>query len=152
MKSSNVIVEWLAAIEYLNICEFISFPLCSLTRSITQQSFSMAMQMNLFLVSRDKEIITVKGFKSKKKKLTISFFVMLVKKFGWAIQKKSFAKTNQDSTFSHTSDNSYMFNPFRPTGHWCPANVIAYIFTIKLLHLLFLGTIDQGKVNIYKKI
>ena len=37
-------------------------------------------------------------------------------------------------------------------GHWCLANVITYIFTIKLLHLLFLGTIDQGKVKIYKKL
>ena len=41
--------------------------------------------------------------------------------------------------------------PSRPTGHWCPENVIAYIFTIKLLHLLFTGTIDQVKVTLYKK-
>ena len=37
-------------------------------------------------------------------------------------------------------------------GRWCPADVITYILTIKLLHLLFLGTIDQGKVKIYKKL
>ena len=43
-------------------------------------------------------------------------------------------------------------NPLRPTGYRCPANVIAYIFTIKLLHLLFLATIDQDKVMIYKKL
>ena len=34
------------------------------------------------------------------------------------------------------------FNPLRPVWHVCPANVIAYIFTIKLLQLLLLGTID----------
>ena len=43
------------------------------------------------------------------------------------------------------------FNPLRPTGHWCPANVIAYTFTIKLRHLLFLGTADEGNVKIDKK-
>ena len=37
-------------------------------------------------------------------------------------------------------------------GHWCPANVTAYIFTIKLLHLLILGTIDQGKEKNYRKL
>ena len=45
-----------------------------------------------------------------------------------------------------------LFNSLRPTRHCRPANVIAYIFTIKLLHLLFLGTIDQGKVKVYKKL
>ena len=35
---------------------------------------------------------------------------MLVKKYGWAIQKSLFAETNQDSTFSHTRENSKMFN------------------------------------------
>ena len=35
---------------------------------------------------------------------------MLVKKYGWAIEKKLFAQTNQDSTFSHTLENSKMFN------------------------------------------
>ena len=30
--------------------------------------------------------------------------------------------------------------------------MITYTFTIKLLHLLFLGTIDQGKVKIYKRL
>ena len=35
---------------------------------------------------------------------------MLVEKYGWAIQKSLFAKTNQDSTFSHTGENSKMFN------------------------------------------
>ena len=34
---------------------------------------------------------------------------MLVKKYGWAIQKSLFAETNQDSTFCHTRDNSKMF-------------------------------------------
>ena len=53
------------------------------------------------------------------------------------------------------SKNSFKkidINPLRPTGHRCPANVIAYIVTIKLVHLLFLGTIDQRKVKIYKKL
>ena len=35
---------------------------------------------------------------------------MLVEKYGWAIQKSLHAETNQDSTFSHTRDNSKMFN------------------------------------------
>ena len=35
---------------------------------------------------------------------------MLVEKYGWAIQKSLFALTNQDSTFSHTNENSKMFN------------------------------------------
>ena len=35
---------------------------------------------------------------------------MLVKKYGWVIQKSLFAETNQDSTFSHTRENSKMFN------------------------------------------
>ena len=34
---------------------------------------------------------------------------MLVQKYGWAIQKSLFAETNQDSTFSHTRENSKMF-------------------------------------------
>ena len=37
---------------------------------------------------------------------------MLVEKYGWAIQKSLFAETNQDSAFSHTRENSKMFNPF----------------------------------------
>ena len=43
-------------------------------------------------------------------------------------------------------------NPLRPMGHRCPTNVITYIFIIKLLHLLFLGTIDQEKVKTCKKL
>ena len=35
---------------------------------------------------------------------------MFVEKYGWAIQKNLFAETNQDSTFSHTRENSRMFN------------------------------------------
>ena len=35
---------------------------------------------------------------------------MLVKKYGWVIQKSLFVETNQDSTFSHTRENSKMFN------------------------------------------
>ena len=35
---------------------------------------------------------------------------MLVEKYGWAIQKSLFAETNQDSTFSHTRENSKMFD------------------------------------------
>ena len=35
---------------------------------------------------------------------------MPVEKYGWAIQKSLFAWTNQDSSFSHTSKNSKMFN------------------------------------------
>ena len=35
---------------------------------------------------------------------------MSVEKYGWAVLKSLFAKTNQDSTFSHTPKNSKMFN------------------------------------------
>ena len=35
---------------------------------------------------------------------------MLVEKYGWAIQKNLFAENNQDSTFSHTHENSKMFH------------------------------------------
>ena len=35
---------------------------------------------------------------------------MSVEKYGWAIQKSLFAETNQDSTFSHTRENSKMFS------------------------------------------
>ena len=35
---------------------------------------------------------------------------MLAEKYGWAIQKSFFAYTNQVSTFSHTRENSKMFN------------------------------------------
>ena len=35
---------------------------------------------------------------------------MSVEKYGWAIQKSLFAQTNQNSTFSHTRENSKTFN------------------------------------------
>ena len=35
---------------------------------------------------------------------------MLVEIHGWAIQKSLFAETDQDSTFSHTRENSKMLN------------------------------------------
>ena len=35
---------------------------------------------------------------------------MSVEKYDWAVQKNLFALTNQDSTFSHTRENSKMFN------------------------------------------
>ena len=35
---------------------------------------------------------------------------MSVEKYGWAIQKSLFGQANQDSIFSHTRDNSEMFN------------------------------------------
>ena len=35
---------------------------------------------------------------------------MLVQKYGWVIQKSLFAETNRDPTFSHTRENSKMFN------------------------------------------
>ena len=35
---------------------------------------------------------------------------MLLKKYGWAIQKRLFAETNQDSTLFHTRENSKIFN------------------------------------------
>ena len=35
---------------------------------------------------------------------------MPVGQYGWTIEKSLFALTNQDSTFSHTRENSKMFN------------------------------------------
>ena len=35
---------------------------------------------------------------------------MSIKKYGWAVQKRLIAQTNQDSTFSRTCENSKMFN------------------------------------------
>ena len=35
---------------------------------------------------------------------------MLVEKYSWSIQKSLFAKTNQDFTFSHSRENSKIFN------------------------------------------
>ena len=35
---------------------------------------------------------------------------MLIEEYGWAIQKSLLALTNQGSTFSHTLENSKMFN------------------------------------------
>ena len=35
---------------------------------------------------------------------------MLVEKYGWAIQKSLLALRSQDSTFSHTRENSKMVN------------------------------------------
>ena len=57
-----------------------------------------------------REIITVKILQSKKRGWHQLYFIMLVKKYGWAIQKNLFAETNQDFTFSHTCENSKMFN------------------------------------------
>ena len=37
-------------------------------------------------------------------------FIMSGEKYGWAIQKSLFAKTDGHSTFSHTRENSKMFN------------------------------------------
>ena len=49
-----------------------------------------------------------------KKKLALCF-ITLVEKYGWAIQKSSFAWTNQDSTFSDTQKNLKMFKDPRET-------------------------------------
>ena len=35
---------------------------------------------------------------------------MSIEKDGWAVQKSLFTQTNQDSTFSHTRENSNIFN------------------------------------------
>ena len=50
----------------------------------------------------------MKSLKSKKKKLAT--VIISVKKYGWAIQENLFTQTNQDSTVSHTRENSKMFN------------------------------------------
>ena len=51
---------------------------------------------------------------------------MLVEKYGWTIKKSLSAETNQDSTFSHTLENSKMFKmtskyfSFLTTCKLCP--------------------------------
>ena len=35
---------------------------------------------------------------------------MLFEKYGWVIQKSLLKLTNEDSTFSHTGENSKIFN------------------------------------------
>ena len=42
--------------------------------------------------------------------MALTCFIMLVEKYGWAIQKSLFAETDQNSTFSHTRENLKMFN------------------------------------------
>ena len=42
--------------------------------------------------------------------ITVKTVIVSVEKYGWAVQKSLFAWTNQDSTFSHTCENSKMFN------------------------------------------
>ena len=57
-------------------------------------------------------IFFIKSLKSNKKKLFyyVLCFIISVEKDGWTIQKSLFACTNKDSSFSHTRDNSKMFN------------------------------------------
>ena len=52
----------------------------------------------------------IKSHKSKKKSWHYLCFIMPVGQYGWTIEKSLFALTNQDSTFSHTRENSKMFN------------------------------------------
>ena len=59
---------------------------------------------NFFLGSRDREIITVKSLKSKKKKLTLTLFYYVSLEIV-GNSKNYLHKTNQDSTFSHTREN-----------------------------------------------
>ena len=58
---------------------------------------------------------------------------MLFENYGWAIQKSLFAETNQDPTFSHSRENSKMFNILK--------NVLAFL-TIN--HLQAESCIQQG--------
>ena len=61
-------------------------------------------------------IFFIKGLKSKKKKLALTYVfvylcsIMSFEKYSWAIQKSLFAQTNQDSTFSHTHENSKLLH------------------------------------------
>ena len=41
----------------------------------------------------------IKSLKARKRSCHLLCFIMLVDKYGWAIQKSLFAQTNQDSTF-----------------------------------------------------
>ena len=43
---------------------------------------------------------------------------MLVKKYGWSIQKSLFGWTNQDSTFSHTREFENVSRNFKIFEHF----------------------------------
>ena len=62
----------------------------------------------LTLVCR--EIITVKSLKSKKWSWALSLFYYVSREMWLATQESLFAQTNQDFAFSHTRQNSKMFN------------------------------------------
>ena len=66
---------------------------------------------------------------------------MLVEKYGWAIQKSLFTETNQDSTFSHTHENSKLFNItlkyFSFFNNELPASWVAYIKGFSSMLFLF---------------
>ena len=68
----------------------------------------------MFLVLlNQREIITVKSLKSKRKKLTLTLLYYVSQNMVGQFKKKkknSFALTNQDSTFSRTHENSKIFN------------------------------------------
>ena len=65
---------------------------------------------NFFLVSRDREIITVKSLKSKKKKLALTLFYYVSREIWLGNSKKVICIDQQDSIFSHTRENSKMLN------------------------------------------
>ena len=53
---------------------------------------------------------SLKVLKRRKRSWHQLRFIMLVEKYDWAIQNSLFPLTNQDSTFSHTCENSKIFN------------------------------------------
>ena len=51
-----------------------------------------------------------KVIKRKQKRLALTRFIPLVKKYDWMIHENLFISTNQDSTVSFTWENSRTFN------------------------------------------
>ena len=56
----------------------------------------------------DSNFFFIKNLKSKKKKLALTSFFRPINRRQF--KKSSFSQTNQDSTFSHTQENSKMYN------------------------------------------
>ena len=74
---------------------------------------------------------------------------MLVEKYGWAIQKSFFAETNQDSTFSHTREDSKMFNITSKHFSFFNNKPPASVYNKEFSYMLFLFVLKLLKYMLY---
>ena len=72
-----------------------------------------------------------KLLKFRKKKPELTSFYYVSRQIGWTIQKSLFAYTIKDSTFSHTCENSKMYNITSKYFNFCnnkpPASLVVHI-------------------------